>query len=375
MSFKCSKIVDPVPGLAPINWNILRLVEKSYELGHAVYSAALAARAGYSKDALSPVGAAASGYTAYLWGEWKAMAKGVIGEHSLPSNSDGIVDDRTATDVLTRAIGHQEVLPTLVSELEVLMSWKLSGADTDGRHLFLTFVIILRMQPEALPARRAFVTDDPQPRADMEHKALLGIRSIDGHPRLIPKLRVRRNMPYRTILMRPCFRSVNVLVGRGIFPALPSLLAYANPARRSGRANIHSIQNKSLSRILKADIHTLDMPSDNRYATYCFCSGAVMGTKSPGETQPRIMATAGWNRAVFRSYIALRSEGEAFITALLKDIEDCNDSDPEAVKNSLIAKNSPRNVVDRILSRLSNSQQQFKNLTPPAGPSRITYTP
>ena len=44
------------------------------------------------------------------------------------------------------------------------------------------------------------------------------------------------------------------------------------------------------------------------------------------------MASAGRNSAGFRPYLSLTTDEEAVITALLRDIEDGNDSDPDAVE-------------------------------------------
>ena len=58
-----------------------------------------------------------------------------------------------------------------------------------------------------------------------------------------------------------------------------------------------------------------------------------MEMKRSGKTLAQIMATAGWGGPGVRSYLALQADEEAVITAPLKDIENGNDSDPEAAQN------------------------------------------
>ena len=52
----------------------------------------------------------------------------------------------------------------------------------------------------------------------MHHKAIMGIRSFGGEIRLVLKLKVRKNMRYRNIQIRPCFRQGRIPVEEGLCP-------------------------------------------------------------------------------------------------------------------------------------------------------------
>ena len=149
------------------------------------------------------------------------------------------------------------------------------------------------MQSEALPIRRALVTDDLLSRSEMAHKALMGgVRAINGYPRLILKLKVRKNIRYRTIQMRPCFCDGGVLLAKGNCPVHHS---WPSISRRVAPVDLlfPSLHRENLNRTLKASLTTLATPEAHGYTDYCFRRGAVMEMKGPGKTLAQIMATAG----------------------------------------------------------------------------------
>ena len=83
---------------------------------------------------------------------------------------------------------------------------------------FRAYTISVRMQPDALAIRRAIGTGDSPPSPRSGAQCASGARSPEGHVRLAPKLKVRRNMRYRTTQLAPYLCDGGVVLGMGVFP-------------------------------------------------------------------------------------------------------------------------------------------------------------
>ena len=143
----------------------------------------------------------------------------------------------------------------------------------------------------------------------------MGIRLINGPPRLILKLKKRKLNKTGAIMMRPCFCDDEGFTPKGLCPIhdfwggiqreiLPDELLFP------------SLQGENLNRILKAILARMLIPSASRYSTKAFRRGAAMVIMASGSTLAQIMRSAGWHSQAFRAYLMFQMEEECNMKAI-----------------------------------------------------------
>ena len=193
---------------------------------------------------------------------------------------------------------------------------------------FLSFLFLLRVQSECLPIRRGGINDRILERTPRDSPALLGIREFHGETRLVLKLNTRKNCRYGIILMRPCFCDGGVLVPGSLCP-----IHAVRPAIRGrvlpGELISPSLQGSNINRILKAVFSKIGPPDAEKYTTYAFRRGCLVGLKRSQSTVSQITKTAGRPSARFKVYLDLSEDEEAAIGPLLRTVNSNEDSDQE----------------------------------------------
>ena len=184
-----------------------------------------------------------------------------------------------------------------------------------GRLFYLSYLFLLRVPSEGLPICRASAQDIITTKAPQMERALMGIRSINGSPRLILKLKKRKLNKTGAITTRPCFCDNGGFMPHGLCP-IHDFWAGIQREILPIEPLFPPLQGKNLNRILKAISERMQIPSASCYSTKAFRRGAAMDITASGSTLAQIMRSAGWHSQAFRAYLMFQMEEECNTKAI-----------------------------------------------------------
>ena len=202
-----------------------------------------------------------------------------------------------------------------------------------GRLFYLSYVFILRLPSEALPARRAAAGASLLTRHPLPRQSVLGLRSMpDGQQCLVLKLRTRKHVRSGAVLFRPCFCSGAVLASAGICP-IHDFWRIVVESYAQDSPLFPSLIKRNINRILKGALRSTHVDESESYTTHCFRRGASMELKRSGPTLAQVLKTVGWNSADYRSYLSFVEDEATNIRLILMDTDGI--SSEEEVDNNI----------------------------------------
>ena len=174
--------------------------------------------------------------------------------------------------------------------------------------------------------KRALFTDDLLSGRPLHSQSVLGIVEEESCPKLVLKLRKRKNVKKGMILVRPCLCKGAILNSRGLCPVhrfWPIIKRLTKP----GEDIFPSLIRSNLNRILKAVFAKVGFTDSESYSSKCFRRGCSNAMKDSNSTLGQIMRAAGWNAAGFRSYLLLQKDEEAFVASLIRALDSPDSGD------------------------------------------------
>ena len=195
----------------------------------------------------------------------------------------------------------------------------------------MSYVFILRLQSEALPARRASLDDEllKRPPLSGDSHALIGHRILPGRSeRIVLKLRTRKATRGGAVLMRPCFCDGGDLGGMGICPVRDFGPAVCASSLWGGFLS-PSLRSKKTNRMLKGMLRPTKVDQADSYSTRAFRRGASAELKNSGSSFAHVLKTVGWNSATFRAYVSYVEDEEVNIRSILANFDGFESPDKE----------------------------------------------
>ena len=194
---------------------------------------------------------------------------------------------------------------------------------------FLSFLFLLRVPSEGLCMRRATIDMDLVTRERLPFRSIFGIVDEEVCPKLVLKLRKRKNSKAGMVLVRPCSCGGTVINPRGYCPVhrfWPIIIQFT----RTGEFIFPKYRKSNINRIPRAAYAKISIDQVNRFAAKCFRLGCSNAMKDSDSTLGQIMRADGWGAAGYRSYLLLQKDEEKFISALIRSL-DIDSSDGEGV--------------------------------------------
>ena len=145
---------------------------------------------------------------------------------------------------------------------------------------YLSCLFSLRVSSETLMLRRDFPVDPIADHAHQPDKALIKLATMDGHPYLVMKFSIRKNLVYGCIIRRPCF-SVWTKQSLALCPAY-TFWPLIKARVQSGHLLFPTITRRNLNRIIKAAHEKLADPHSERYSSHAFRRGSAQELQETG---------------------------------------------------------------------------------------------
>ena len=140
-------------------------------------------------------------------------------------------------------------------------------------------------------------------------QSVLGMVDEETAPKLMPKLRKRKNVRAGMVLILPCLCSGSILNDRCFCPAhrfLPIITRTVRPGAeippRYGKSNIN--------RVVKAVFDKLEFSDSDRFTSKCFRRGCSNAMGDSDSALCQITRAAGRNADGYRSYLLLQQDEE-----------------------------------------------------------------
>ena len=185
---------------------------------------------------------------------------------------------------------------------------------------FFSFLYLLRVPSEGLCMKRARFDHDLVSRRPLDSQSILGIVDDDSAPKLVLKLKKRKNAKMGMILIRPCLCQGSIINPRNLCP-VHRIWPIIKRTIRPGDFIFPQYVKSNINRIIKAVMAKLSIPDSELYTSKCFRRGCSNAMKDSDSTLGQIMRAAGWNAAGYRSYLLLQQDEEKFIASLIRALE------------------------------------------------------
>ena len=162
----------------------------------------------------------------------------------------------------TKARFPNSITPEWLDRVIRSESWESEFA----RSAYVAFLFTIRLPSEALPLHRALGDEKLLSSEPPIHTAVIGLRDLEGQPRLVLKLARRKNGRMGFAALRPCFCRENALVPKH---NCPIHIFWADVLRTTqpGAPLSPKMKNRGLNRDLRSSFDRVNIPESEHYST------------------------------------------------------------------------------------------------------------